>query len=87
MELRKLFDIKIKDIKQLEVNWISFKNDLTLEYTYYNDITKEELLHNLKLIRVLLAVECAASKDHKVVLLLRQYSREIRELQEKFNKE
>ncbi len=84
MELRKLFDIKIKDIKQLESNWISFKNDLTLEHTYYNEITKEELLHNLKLIRVLLAVECAASKDTKVVSLLRQYNREIRELQDKF---
>lgn len=55
MNLKLLFDIKVN--QNLEENWLKFKNELTLLYTYYYEMSRDECIGMFKLVQKALADE------------------------------
>ena len=77
MNLKLLFDIKIND--NLEENWLKFKNETTLLYSYYYEISKEECITIFKLVRKLLADEMVNNKNDELTLkTIRSIQRDLR---------
>lgn len=57
MNLKLLFDLNIND--NLEENWLKFKNETTLLYTYYYEMSRDECIGIFKLVQKTLADERA----------------------------
>lgn len=57
MNLKLLFDLNIND--NLEENWLKFKNETTLLYTYYYEMSRDECIGIFKLVQKNLADERA----------------------------
>ena len=55
MNLKLLFDLKVNE--NLQENWVQFKNELTLLYTYYFEMSREECIGMFKLVQKTLASE------------------------------
>lgn len=53
MNLQLLFDLKVND--NLLDNWLKFKNEVTLKYTYYYEMNRDECIGAFKLVNELLA--------------------------------
>lgn len=53
MDLKLLFDIKVNE--NLLDNWLKFKNEVTLKYTYYYESNRDETIGVFKFINELLA--------------------------------
>lgn len=53
MDLKLLFDIKVNE--NLLDNWLKFKNEVTLKYTYYYESNRDETIGVFKFVNELLA--------------------------------
>ena len=60
MNLKLLFDLKINE--NLRENWLQFKNELTLLYTYYFELNRDECIGMFKLVQKTLASERAINQ-------------------------
>ena len=61
MDLKLLFDLKVNE--NLEENWLRFKNETTLLYTYYIELSKDECIGMFKLVQKTLVYEMINNKD------------------------
>lgn len=66
MNLKLLFDLNIND--NLEENWLKFKNETTLLYTYYYEMSRDECIGIFKLVQKTLADERANKSLNTEVL-------------------
>jgi hypothetical protein len=55
MNLNLLFNLKVNE--NLQENWLKFKNELTLLYTYYFEMSREECIGMFKLVQKTLSSE------------------------------
>lgn len=67
-DLNKLFNIELKTLEEIDSSWMAFKNALMLSHTYYADVSKDELLVKLKIVKVLLSSFKGKHKDNKKML-------------------
>lgn len=66
MNLKLLFDLKVNE--NLQENWLQFKNELTLLYTYYFEMSKDECIGMFKLIQKTLANEMSIEQHNEETL-------------------
>ena len=78
MNLKLLFDLKVN--KDIEGNWLKFKNELTLLYTYYYEMSRDECIGMFKLVQKALVEEMVNNRDD--VELLREVRRVIRDIRQ-----
>lgn len=78
MNLKLLFDLKVN--KDIESNWLKFKNELTLLYTYYYEMSRDECIGMFKLVQKALVEEMVNNRDD--VELLREVRRVIRDIRQ-----
>lgn len=78
MNLKLLFDLKVN--KDIESNWLKFKNELTLLYTYYYEMSRDECIGMFKLVQKALVEEMVNNRDD--VELLRQVRSVLRDIKQ-----
>lgn len=78
MNLKLLFDLKVN--KDIEGNWLKFKNELTLLYTYYYEMSRDECIGMFKLVQKALVEEMVNNRDD--VELLRQVRSVLRDIKQ-----
>ena len=71
MNLKLLFDIKVN--QDLEGNWLKFKNELTLLYTYYYEMSRDECIGMFKLVQKALADEMVNHQNDAETLIQIRY--------------
>ena len=77
MNLKLLFDLNIND--NLEENWLKFKNETTLLYTYYYEMSRDECIGIFKLVQKTLADERAnKSFDTEAIRQINYVMKDIR---------
>ena len=77
MNLKLLFDLNIND--NLEDNWLKFKNETTLLYTYYYEMSRDECIGIFKLVQKTLADERAnKSFDAEAIKQINYVMKDIR---------
>ena len=77
MNLKLLFDLNIND--NLEDNWLKFKNETTLLYTYYYEMSRDECIGIFKLVQKTLADERAnKSFDTEAIKQINYVMKDIR---------
>ena len=77
MNLKLLFDLNIND--NLEDNWLKFKNETTLLYTYYYEMSRDECIGIFKLVQKTLADERAIkSFDTEAIKQINYVMKDIR---------
>ena len=77
MNLKLLFDLKVNE--NLQENWLQFKNELTLLYTYYFEMSKDECIGMFKLIQKTLANEMVNEQNNEETLgVIRWIKQDIR---------
>ena len=78
MNLKLLFDLKVNE--NLEENWLKFKNELTLLYTYYFEMSRDECIGMFKLVQKALANEMVNEQNNEETLRqIRYVKRDIKE--------
>lgn len=77
MNLKLLFDLKVNE--NLQENWLQFKNELSLKYTYYYEMSREECIGAFKLVQELLAREMVNEQNnHETLGVIRWIKQDIR---------
>lgn len=77
MNLKLLFDLKVNE--NLQENWLQFKNELSLKYTYYYEMSREECIGAFKLVQELLAREMVNEQNNRETLgVIRWVKQDIR---------
>lgn len=66
MNLQLLFDLKVND--NLLDNWLKFKNEVTLKYTYYYEMNRDETIGAFKLVNELLAGQMVNEQNNPDIL-------------------
>ena len=66
MNLKLLFDLKVNE--NLQENWLQFKNDLSLNYTYYYEMSRDECIGVFKLVQELLSREMVNAQNNAETL-------------------
>lgn len=66
MNLKLLFDLNVNE--NLSENWLQFKNELSLKYTYYYEMSREECIGAFKLVQELLAREMVNEQNNPETL-------------------
>ena len=66
MNLNLLFDLKVNE--NLQENWLQFKNELSLKYTYYYEMSCEECIGAFKLVQELLTREMVNEQNNAETL-------------------
>ena len=66
MNLKLLFELKVNE--NLQENWLKFKNELTLLYTYYFEMNRDECIGAFKLVRELLVGEMVNKQNNHETL-------------------
>lgn len=61
MNFELLFDIKLND--DIDKNWLKFKNETTLLYTYYYEMSRDECIGIFKLVQLILTKEMVNHSD------------------------
>ena len=78
MNLKLIFDLKVTE--NLQENWLPFKNDLSLKYTYYYEMSRDECIGAFKLVEELLSGEMVNSQnDAKTLATIRWIKRDIKQ--------
>lgn len=78
MNLKLLFNLKVNE--NLEENWLKFKNELTLLYTYYFEMSRDECIGMFKLVQKALADEMVNEQNNEETLRqIRYVMRDIKE--------
>ena len=78
MNLKLLFNLKVNE--NLEENWLKFKNELTLLYTYYFEMSRDECIGMFKLVQKSLADEMVNHQnDAETLRQIRYVMKDIRE--------
>ena len=77
MNLKLLFDLKVNE--NLQENWLQFKNELSLKYTYYYEMSREECIGAFKLVQELLAREMVNEQNnHETLGVIRWIKQDIK---------
>jgi hypothetical protein len=66
MNLKFLFDLNVNE--NLQENWLQFKNELSLKYTYYYEMSREECIGAFKLVQELLTREMVNEQNNAETL-------------------
>lgn len=66
MNLQLLFDLKVNE--DLLENWLKFKNEVTLKYTYYYEMNRDECIGSFKLVNELLAGQMVNEQNNPDIL-------------------
>ena len=78
MNLKLLFDLKVNE--NLQETWLQFKNELSLKYTYYYEMSRDECIGAFKLVQELLSREMVNKQNNAETLAtIRWIKRDIKQ--------